>query len=38
MARTQAILPGKVRLLDYMNVGVIARVLPMRAVEAAPKE
>ena len=35
MARTQAVLPGRVRLSDQLRVGVIARAFPIRAVHAA---
>ena len=35
MARTRAVLSGGVRLSDYLSVGVIARVFPLRAVRAA---
>ena len=38
MARTRAVLPGGVRLSDYLSVGVIARVFPLRAVRAALAE
>ena len=35
MARTQAAFPGGLRLSDYLGVGVIAQVFPLRSVEAA---
>lgn len=35
MARTKAVLPGGVRLSDYLSVGVIAKVFPLSAVKAA---
>lgn len=38
MARTEAVLPGGARLSDYLSVGVIARVFPLRAVRAALRE
>ena len=38
MARTQAVLPGGARLSDYLSVGVIAKVFPVRAVKAALRE
>lgn len=38
MARTRAVLPGGARLSDYLSLGVIARVFPLRAVRAALRE
>ena len=38
MARTPAVLPGGARLSDYLSVGVIAKVFPLRAVRAALRE
>ena len=38
MARPQAALPGGVRLSDYLSVGVIAGVFPIRAVHAALRQ
>ena len=37
-ARTRAVLPGEVQPSDYLDVGVIARVFPVRAVGVPLKE
>ena len=38
MARTRAVLPGGARLSDYLSVGGVAKVFPLRAVRAALRE
>ena len=38
MARTPSVLPGGMRLSDYLSIGVIAKVFPLRAVHAALRE
>ena len=38
MARTPAVLPGGMGLSDYLSIGVIARVFPLRAVQAVLRE
>lgn len=35
MSRTEAVLPGGLRLSDYLSIGVIAQVYPMAAVREA---
>ena len=35
MARTEAVVPGGVRLTDYLGVGVIAKVFPLAVVQEA---
>lgn len=35
MARTEAVVPGGVRLADYLSVGVIAKVFPLGVVQEA---
>ena len=35
MARTEAVVPGGVRLADYLSVGVIAKVFPLGVVREA---
>lgn len=38
MARTPAVLPGGMRLSDYLSIAVITKVFPVRAVQAALRE
>ena len=38
MARKNAVLAGGARLSDYLSIGVIAQVFPMRAVKSALRE
>jgi len=35
MARTEAVVPGGVRLPDYLGAGVIAKVVPLAVVQVA---